>query len=107
MIQLTEAAAGAVSSAIADSSTPIRGLRVTVQSGGCSGMQYQMGLVENAQAEDICFESRGVRIFVEPSSLALISGTTIDFIDSLEGTGFAFDNPQAKSKCGCGKSFCP
>ena len=107
MIQLTEAAAGAVSSAIAGSSTPIRGLRVTVQSGGCSGMQYQMGLVENAQAEDICCESRGVRIFVEPSSLALISGTTIDFIDSLEGTGFAFDNPQAKSKCGCGKSFCP
>ena len=107
MIQLTETAAGAVSSAIASSSTPIRGLRVTVQSGGCSGMQYQMGLVESAQAEDISCESHGVRIFVDPASVALISGTTIDFIDSLEGSGFAFDNPQAKSKCGCGKSFCP
>jgi len=106
MIQLTETAANALNSAITASEAQIRGLRITVQAGGCSGMQYQMGLVENAEPEDLSCESLGVRIFVEPSSAALLSGTTIDFIDGLEGSGFSFDNPQAKSKCGCGKSFC-
>lgn len=106
MIQLTEAAAGAINSAIAAADKPIQGLRVAAQAGGCSGFQYQMGLIETAEIEDLSFESRGVQIFVAPSSAALLAGTTINYIDSLEGAGFAFDNPQAKSKCGCGKSFC-
>ena len=106
MIQLTESAASALNSAITASNAPILGLRVTVQTGGCSGMRYQMGLVESAEPEDLSCESLGVRIFIDPSSVALLSGTMIDFIDGLEGTGFSFDNPQAKSKCGCGKSFC-
>jgi iron-sulfur cluster assembly protein len=55
---------------------------------------------------DLSCESRGLAVFIDPSSVPLISGTMIDFIDSLEGAGFAFNNPQAKSTCGCGKSFC-
>jgi iron-sulfur cluster assembly accessory protein len=106
MIQLTEAAAQALHSAITSTSTPIAGLRLTVQAGGCSGYQYQMGLVENAEPADLSCESRGVAVFIDPSSAPLISGTTIDFIDGLDGAGFAFNNPQAKSTCGCGKSFC-
>jgi iron-sulfur cluster assembly protein len=106
MIQLTENAAGAVQSAITGASSPVAGLRVAVQAGGCSGFQYEIGLVESVEPADIACESRGVRIFIDPSSFALLTGTTIDFIDSLEGVGFSFDNPQAKSKCGCGKSFC-
>lgn len=106
MIHLTETAAGAINSAIAASDAEIRGLRITVESGGCSGMQYQMGLVERAEPDDLAFESLGVQVFIDPSSAPLLSGTTIDFIDGLEGTGFSFDNPQAKSKCGCGNSFC-
>jgi iron-sulfur cluster assembly protein len=106
MIQLTEAAAQALHSAITSTSTPIAGLRLTVQAGGCSGYQYQMGLVENADPSDLSCESRGLAVFIDPSSAPLISGTTIDFIDSLDGAGFAFNNPQAKSTCGCGKSFC-
>ena len=106
MIQLTEAAAGALNSAIAATSSPIVGLRLTIESGGCSGNKYQMGLVERAEPEDLSLESHGVRIFIHPSSLALISGTTIDFVDGLEGAGFSFDNPQAKSSCACGESFC-
>lgn len=106
MIQLTEAAAQALHSAITSTSTPIAGLRLSVQAGGCSGYQYQMGLVQTAEPTDLSCESHGLAVFIDPSSVALISGTTIDFIDGLEGAGFAFNNPQAKSTCGCGKSFC-
>ena len=106
MIRLTENAAGAVQSAIAAASTTILGLRVGVQTGGCSGFQYQMGLVESAENSDLSCESHGVKIFVDPSSAALLSGTTIDFVDNHDGVGFSFDSPQAKFKCGCGKSFC-
>jgi iron-sulfur cluster assembly accessory protein len=106
MIQLTEAAANALRTAIADTATPIVGLRLTVLEGGCSGYQYQMGLVENAEASDLISESHGLVVYIDPSSVGLIAGTTIDFIEGPDGAGFAFDNPQAKSTCGCGKSFC-
>jgi iron-sulfur cluster assembly protein len=106
MIQLTEAAAGALHSAIATVPRSIAGLRLVVRSGGCAGLQYEMGLVEDASPEDISCESHGVKILIDSSSVALISGTTIDFIDSQEGTGFSFDNPNAKSKVGCGNSCC-
>ena len=91
MIQLTEAAAHALRTAITSTSTPIAGLRLSVLEGGCSGYQYQMGLVENADPADLSCESRGLAVFIDPSSVPLISG---------------FNNPQAKSTCGCGKSFC-
>ncbi len=106
MIQLTEAAAGALQSAIATVPRSIAGLRLMVRSGGCAGLQYEMGLVENAGPEDISCESRGVKILIDPSSVALISGTTIDFVDGQEGTGFSFDNPHAQTKSGCSKSCC-
>jgi iron-sulfur cluster assembly accessory protein len=104
MIQLTEAAACALHSAIATMPTSVAGLRLVVQSRGCAGFQYEMGLADQVKPEDIYCESRGVKIFVTPSSIELISGTTIDFIDSQEGTGFLFDNPHAKA--GCGRSCC-
>ena len=106
MIQLTESAVSALRSAIAATPTPIAGLRISVQSGGCSGNKYQMGLVQAAEQGDVVGESHGVSIFIEPASVPLISGTTIDFVDSLQGSGFSFSNPQAKYSCGCGKSFC-
>ena len=106
MVQLTEAAAGALHAAIATVPRSIAGLRLTVRSGGCAGPQYEMGLVESAGLGDFSCESHGVKILIDPSSVALISGTTIDFVDSQDGTGFSFDNPHAKSKGGCGKSCC-
>jgi len=106
MIQLTENAVGALRSAIAATPTPIAGVRITVQSGGCSGNKYEMGLVQAAEQGDVVGESHGVSIFIDPSSVPLIAGTTIDYVDSLQGSGFSFSNPQAKSTCGCGKSFC-
>jgi iron-sulfur cluster assembly protein len=106
MIALTETAAGAIHTAIDATGTPIAGLRVTAVASGCSGYQYQMGLVESADPGDICCESQGLTIFTDPESAKRLAGTTIDFVNSLEGAGFSFNNPQAKSTCGCGKSFC-
>jgi iron-sulfur cluster assembly accessory protein len=106
MIALTETAAGAIRSAIGAAATPIAGLRVTAAAGGCSGYQYQMGLVESAGPQDLRCESQGLQIFTDPDSAGRLTGTTIDFIQSLEGAGFSFNNPHAKSTCGCGKSLC-
>ena len=106
MIQLTEAAAEAVNSALSATAVPMAGLRIAAQPGGCAGLQYEMGLVEKVDPADFCCESLGVKILIDSSSVDLIVGSTIDYIDSQESTGFSFNNPQAKSKGGCGKSCC-
>lgn len=106
MISLTESAAGAIRSAIDAATTTITGLRVTALAGGCSGYQYQLALVEGADPGDLRCDSRGLAIFTDSESAARLEGTEIDFVTSLEGAGFSFHNPQAKSTCGCGKSFC-
>ena len=106
MIELTQPAVEALRSAIQATATPIAGLRVTAEPGGCSGYKYQIGLVESAEPGDFTCEKGGISIFVDPGSADLLTGTTIDFIDGLEGSGFSFDNPNTKSTCSCGKSFC-
>ena len=79
-------------------------LRLFVENGGCSGMQYGMSF-DAPKTEDASFESEGVPIVVDPKSLAFLDGTTIDFDDGLHGKGFEIKNPNAHSTCGCGKSF--
>lgn len=106
MISLTESAAGAIRNAIHANPTPVSGLRVTALAGGCSGYQYQMGLVAAADAGDLSCESQGLAIFTDAESAPRLEGTIIDFVESIDGAGFAFNNPTAKSTCGCGKSFC-
>ncbi len=105
MIQLTDGALSAVRSAIAGASQEVEGLRIMVEAGGCAGLKYMMGLVNEANPNDHVFERDGVKVFVEESSLAHLDGTKVDFVIGLEGSGFTFDNPQAKSSCSCGKSF--
>ncbi len=105
MVHLTESAANAVRSAIAGAAEPMDGLRIMVEAGGCAGFKYAMGLVPGPTPGDHLVEDRGVKVYIEPNSLPSIDGTTIDFVVSLEGSGFSFNNPQAKSSCGCGKSF--
>jgi len=79
-------------------------LRVFVESGGCSGFQYGMSFDE-PKAEDTQFESEGVKIVMDPTSLAYLNGSVVDFDDGLHGKGFEIKNPNAQSTCGCGKSF--
>jgi iron-sulfur cluster assembly protein len=81
------------------------GLRVFVSGGGCSGLQYGMAFETDGEADDIVFESEGVRVFVDPVSIMYLQGASIDFVDSLMGGGFKIENPNAVSSCGCGHSF--
>ena len=105
MIELTETAANAIRNAISGSKEPVEGLRIMVQAGGCAGQKYMMGLVQTAQDGDVVLEQNGVKVFVDPSSVSLLTGVTLDFTVGLEGAGFTFSNPNASSSCSCGKSF--
>ncbi len=80
-------------------------LRVAVEGGGCSGFQYQFDLVDAAEADDLKIERDGAAAVVDLMSLALLTGSEIDFIDELAGAEFRVRNPNAKSSCGCGVSF--
>jgi iron-sulfur cluster assembly accessory protein len=104
MITLTPSAAHQVSTMQAESNAPQKRLRVLVESGGCSGFQYGMSFDE-PKADDAQFDSEGIAIVVDPTSLAYLDGSSIDFDDGLHGKGFEIKNPNAQSTCGCGKSF--
>lgn len=105
MLTLTESAQKAVGRFIQSADEPVNGLRVQVTGGGCSGMQYAMALEQGAKDDDMVLEIGSVRIFIDPASAPLLENVTVDFLDSMEGSGFKFDNPNAKASCGCGNSF--
>ena len=105
MIHLTDGARNAVRTAMAGSEIPVEGLRIMVESGGCAGLKYVMGLVSKRDPNDFLIEEDGIRVFIEPSSEEHLAGTTVDFVVALEGSGFTFENPNAVAKCSCGKSF--
>ncbi len=81
------------------------GIRVIVQSSECSGMAYRMVFVDEEATDDVVFVSHGARIYVDPKSLLWLDGTLVDFIQTDEESGFAFQNPNVSSQCGCGESF--
>jgi iron-sulfur cluster assembly protein len=81
------------------------GLRVAVKGGGCSGLLYTLSLEREPRPDDKVIEQHGVRLFVDKKSYVFLAGTTLDFTDGLNGKGFVFHNPNAKSVCGCGNSF--
>jgi iron-sulfur cluster assembly accessory protein len=80
-------------------------LRLAVEGGGCSGFQYKFDLADAAEADDSVSECDGVKLVVDPVSLDLIAGSTVDFVESLGGAAFKVENPQAAAGCGCGASF--
>jgi len=80
-------------------------LRLSVEGGGCSGFQYQFGLTDAPEAGDAVAETDGVRLVVDSTSLELVAGCTVDFIESLGGAAFRVENPNATAGCGCGSSF--
>ena len=80
-------------------------LRLSVEGGGCSGFQYQFGLAEELKDDDIVTETDEVRLVVDPVSFDLVSGCTVDFVESLGGSAFQVENPNATAGCGCGTSF--
>lgn len=105
MITLTPTAVSAIDKFIKGNDTPVAGLRISISGGGCSGFQYNMRLEETRADDDLAVEIEGVTLLVDPFSAPLLTGVTVDFVDSLNGSGFKFENPNASSSCACGSSF--
>jgi iron-sulfur cluster assembly accessory protein len=105
MIQLSENAAGKVKELLEEEGRTDIALRVAVQPGGCSGLRYAMYLDDQLSEKDVAEEQFGVRLVVDKMSVPYLSEAKIDFVDSLDASGFTIDNPQAQSSCACGNSF--
>jgi iron-sulfur cluster assembly protein len=105
MITLTDSAVKAVNRFIKGAENPAAGLRIQVTGGGCSGLQYSLKLESEVGPTDTVVEYDDVKVFVDPESLTKIDGIVVDFVDSLEGSGFKFSNPNATKSCACGTSF--
>jgi iron-sulfur cluster assembly protein len=103
-VLLTESAADRVRSHIQKRGAGI-GLRVGIKKTGCSGFAYVVNYADEVRAEDSVFEARGVKVVVDPASLPLIDGTSVDFVKQGLNEAFKFRNPKAKGECGCGESF--
>jgi iron-sulfur cluster assembly accessory protein len=105
MITVTQLAAEKIKGIKVAQQAPAEvGLRIRVVGGGCSGFQYQLAF-DAPQPGDQVFEQDGVKVVVDPKSFLYLSGTEIDYVDSLSGAGFTLKNPNAKGSCGCGSSF--
>ena len=103
-LALTPAAARRVSR-IAERQGKPAILRLSVEGGGCSGFQYKFDLADTTEGDDFVSETDGVRLVVDPVSLDLVAGSTVDFVESLGGAAFKVENPNAAAGCGCGSSF--
>ena len=103
-ISLTESAANRVRTFLASRGRGI-GLRLGVRKTGCSGFAYVVNYADDSKPDDVVFEDHGVRVFVDPASLPLIDGTTVDFVKQGLNEAFRFQNPNVKGECGCGESF--
>jgi len=104
-LELTTFATEKVKEIMAQQSPAPLGLRVSVVGGGCSGFSYQMNFESQTNPIDKTFEFDGLKVFVDQASLMYLKGTKIDYVETLEGAGFKFENPNVKSTCGCGSSF--
>jgi len=104
-ISLSASAAKRIGELKAQENVPNASLRLAVSSGGCSGFQYNFGFDEERHEDDRVFERDGVALVIDETSLGLVDGSEIDFVEDLMGASFQVRNPQASSSCGCGKSF--
>jgi iron-sulfur cluster assembly protein len=103
-VTLTDAAARHVNRYMARRGKGV-GIRLGVKTTGCSGLAYKLEYADDVAAEDVVFEDRGVKVLVDPKSLAYIDGTELDFVREGLNEGFRFNNPNERDRCGCGESF--
>ena len=104
LLSVTETAAAKIKQLMAEE-TDVSVLRVAIQGGGCSGFQYGLGFDRSAVEGDLELEAHGVQVVVDPFSAPYLHCAEIDYVDSIEAAGFAINNPNAVSSCGCGHSF--
>ena len=104
IVSLTPAAAAKIAALMAEEAD-VSVLRVAIEGGGCSGFQYGLGFDRGAQEGDHEFECEGVKVVVDPFSAPYLSGAIVDYLETIQESGFKIDNPNAVSSCGCGHSF--
>jgi iron-sulfur cluster assembly accessory protein len=104
-ISLTTSAIAKVKEIMAQQNPVPAGLRVGVQGGGCSGFSYAMSFENSAGMMDKTFDMDGLKVYVDATSIMYLNGCIVDYVETLEGAGFKFENPNVKSTCGCGSSF--
>jgi iron-sulfur cluster assembly accessory protein len=105
MIELTEKAVGKVKEIIATQDPKPAGLRISVVGGGCSGFSYSMAFENTPGLLDKSYDFDGLKIYIDQASMLYLDGAQVDYVETLEGAGFKFNNPNVKSTCGCGSSF--
>ena len=105
MLQLTERAAEKVGEILTSQEPQPSGLRISVVGGGCSGFTYSMAFENTPGMLDKTYDFKGLKVFVDQASMLYLDGVEVDYVESLEGSGFKFNNPNVKSTCGCGSSF--
>jgi iron-sulfur cluster assembly accessory protein len=106
VVEVTEAASTRIRELLErDGKLASHGLRMKVVGGGCSGLQYQLMFDDNLTDIDMTIEAGGVRVVVDEKSALYLAGSRLDFVDTLQESGFKIENPNAKSTCGCGQSF--
>ena len=107
MLTVSESAIAKIQSILAEENNPNLKLRVFVQGGGCSGMQYGFTLDEEQNDDDWNLDVNGVQVLVDSMSGGYLQGAVIDYKESEMGSSFSISNPQAETTCGCGSSFSP
>jgi iron-sulfur cluster assembly accessory protein len=104
-ISLTPNAIAKIKGIMAQQNPAPAGLRVGVVGGGCSGFSYSLQFDNSAGMMDKMFDMDGLKVFVDATSIMYLNGCRVDYVETLEGAGFKFENPNVKSTCGCGSSF--
>lgn len=105
MIELTDRAIDKVKEILDGQDPKPAGLRIAVVGGGCSGFQYSMAFENTPNMLDKTYEFNGLKVFIDQASMLYLDGAKVDFVETLEGSGFKFDNPNVTRTCGCGSSF--
>jgi iron-sulfur cluster assembly protein len=105
MVQLTERAIGKVKDIMGSQQPVPAGLRIAVVGGGCSGFSYSMAFENQPNMLDKTYEFGGLKVYIDQASMLYLDGAEVDYVETLEGAGFKFNNPHVKSTCGCGSSF--
>ena len=105
MVKMTDNAVSKVREILESQEPQPSGLRISVVGGGCSGFSYSMAFENTPNMLDKTYSYSGLKVFVDQASLLYLDGAEVDYVETLEGSGFKFNNPQVKSTCGCGSSF--
>ncbi len=105
MIQMTDTAIEKVRTILDTQEPKPAGLRISVVGGGCSGFSYSMAFENTQSMLDKTYDFEGLKVFIDQASLLYLDNVQVDYVESMEGSGFKFENPNVKSTCGCGSSF--